>query len=92
MPNPQPLYPAASQHQGLIHYANSLAFLEIAGGASWPVLIFDRPFTGTFDFQRAQQTAASLAQHFTEGSQVAFTGILMDQNINGRVTPVLHLI
>jgi hypothetical protein len=92
MTTPQPLYPAPSSYTGLIHYANSLSFIEFVGSTNWAVLIFDRPFTGSFDFQRAQQTAASMKQHYPEGSQATLSGILINHIINGQNTPVLHLI
>jgi hypothetical protein len=92
MTTPQPLYPPPSTYTGPISYANSLSFLDISGGGNWALLIFDRPFTGTFNFQLAQQTANSMKQHYVQGAQATLWGILIDQIINGQNTRVLHLI
>jgi hypothetical protein len=91
MTMPPPLYPAPAACTGKIHYANSLAFIQIDGGSGWAVLIFDRPFTGCFDFQRAQQTAVAMAQHYPEGTQVTLVGILIKQMVNAQNALVLHL-
>lgn len=91
MTNPLPLHAAPSRFTGRLHFANELAFIQIAGMNLFPLLLFDPPLDGQVSFPALSQTAAAIAATNQEGDTVTFTGVILSQLINGRTLPVLHI-
>jgi len=90
MATSQPISPGPQSYTGTVHYQLGYALLEIAA-SNTVLLIFDSPFTGLWDFNKAAQTAQYMQQHYVEGAPATLHGIILNQLINGQQRQVLHM-